>query len=77
MSVTIRLSLTGKKSQPVYRIVVCETRSKRDGKNSGVLGTYNPSLNPPKLDIDRKKLDDWVKKGAIISYGLAKLLKQN
>ena len=75
MSVTLRLSLVGKKGQPIYRIVACETRSKRDGKNADILGTYNPSFNPPRLVLDHKKLDDWVKKGAIISVGLQKLLK--
>lgn len=75
MSVTLRLSLTGKKGQPIYRIVAVETRSKRDGVNSEVLGFYNPSVKPPELKLDNKRFDVWVKNGAIISEGLRKILK--
>lgn len=76
MSVTIRLSLTGKKGQPIYRIVACETRSKRDGKYIDSLGFYDPNRTPPILKIDEKKLNEWQKNGAIVSVGLAKLLKK-
>lgn len=76
MSVSVRLSLIGRKGQPIYKIVVCETRSKRDGKYVESLGTYDPNVKPPKLSLDKKKLDEWVKKGAIVSQGLAKLLKE-
>ncbi len=74
MSTSIRLSLAGKKNQPVYRIVVSETRYKRDGKHLDFLGTYNPRATPPILNLDQKKLEDWVKRGAIISSGLHKIL---
>lgn len=77
MSVSVRLSLVGKKGQPLYRIMVCETRSKRNGKFSDLIGIYNPNVNPPALNIDRQKLDKWVKNGAIISAGLLKVLKEN
>ncbi len=75
MSVSIRLSVFGKKNFPIYRIVVSETRSKRNGKYLDLLGTYNPRVKPPILEIDRKKLEDWIKKGAIVSNGLSRLLK--
>lgn len=75
MSVTIRLSRFGKKSQPIYRVVVSETRYKRDGKFLDTLGNYNPNVQPPVIKIDGKRLADWVKKGAIISSGVRKILK--
>ena len=75
MSVTVRLSRIGKRGQPVYRVVVSETRYKRDGKFLDNLGTYNPNVNPPVIKIENKRLDEWVKKGAIISSGVRKLLK--
>lgn len=74
MSVTIRLSRVGKKNQPTYRILVCDTRSKRNGKFIDQLGCYNPNVKPSNLKIDHQKLDSWVKKGAIISGGLRKIL---
>ncbi len=76
MSVAIRLSLIGKKGQPVYRIVVCEKRSKRNGRFIDQLGHYDPNANPPVLKFDEKKLKGWQEKGAIASTGLAKLLKK-
>lgn len=74
MSITIRLSKLGKTNQPTYRILVCETRSKRNGKYIDQLGSYNPNVKPPDLKVNRQKLDSWVKKGAIISDGLRKIL---
>jgi len=76
MSVTVRLSLFGKKNYPVYRIVVAETRSKRNGPALDILGNYNPNLDPPSFNLDRKLLEEWIKKGAIVSSGLRKLLKK-
>ncbi len=76
MSVTIRLSMFGKRNQPIYRIVVAETRSKRDGYFLDQLGVYNPNVKPPILKLDREKFAAWQKKGAIISNGLSRLLKE-
>jgi len=76
MSVSIRLSLLGKKNHPFYRIVACTTRSKRDGQYLDILGTYDPGVKPPVLNLNHGKLEEWIKKGALISDGVRKLLKQ-
>ncbi len=60
----IRLKRTGKRGQPSYRIVVAEARSKRDGKYKEGLGHYNPLTNPATIKLDKKKYQDWLKKGA-------------
>jgi len=60
----IKLSRTGKKNQPSYRIVVAEARSKRDGRYVDCLGFYNPLTQPKTVHLDRKKYDDWLAKGA-------------
>ncbi|MGB9637523.1 MAG: 30S ribosomal protein S16 [Microgenomates group bacterium] len=75
MSTSIRLSVSGKKNHPIYRIIVSETRYKRDGKALDILGTYNPNLKPPLFKINQQKLEQWVSRGAIISAGLGRLLK--
>lgn len=77
MSVSLRLSIFGKRNRPIYRIVASETRYKRNGRSLDQLGAYNPNVNPPVFEIDRKKLNEWVKNGAIVSTGLYKLLKDN
>lgn len=62
--VKIRLTKTGRKNAPSYRIVVADARSPRDGKFIEVIGFYNPSHNPAQSKIDKKKYEEWVKKGA-------------
>lgn len=62
--VKIKLSRFGKRDYPVYRIVVSEARSKRDGKHVDMLGTYNPHLTPASITIDQQKYTNWLKKGA-------------
>jgi len=61
----IKLTRLGKKGMPYYRIIVAEARSKRDGKYIDLLGTYNPMVEPKKIELDTKKYQDWVTKGAI------------
>lgn len=75
MPATVRLMRFGKKGQPSYRIVVLDKRKKRDGAYIEKIGFYNPMVEPKILDIDNEKLKSWMLKGAIISEGMRKLLK--
>lgn len=72
MSVSIKLSRTGKKNNAYYRIIVAPTRSKRDGKNLGIIGNYNPRTKTHELD--QKLYDEWIKKGAMVTEGVKKVL---
>lgn len=67
----IRLSRTGKKHQPHYRIVVCELRSKRDGKTIANIGHWHPKED--KLTIDKKEYSAWLVKGARPTPAVQKL----
>ena len=60
----IRLSKFGAKNAPTYRVVVCEARSKRDGKNVDNQGFYDPTA-PKKFSYNKEKYNMWVKKGAV------------
>lgn len=71
----IRLSRTGKKHQPHYRIVVTEARSKRDGKNVDQIGHWHPEED--KLVVNRKLFEEWVAKGARPSDSVRKLLDKS
>src|SRR5438105_15717532 len=64
MSVKIRLRRIGAKKHPVYRLLVADTRSPRDGKFIETLGTYDPMTDPVKLNIDQEKVKSWLQKGA-------------
>jgi small subunit ribosomal protein S16 len=68
----IRLTRTGKKKQPNYRIVVQEHTAPIQGKFVEILGNYNPFTK--KITIDEKITTEWLKKGAKPSNTVAKLL---
>jgi len=68
----IKLSPRGKKHQRTFRIVVAECRSKNNGKFTDDLGFYTPATKV--LEIDKKKMDQWIKNGAQITLGVDKLL---
>ena len=64
MPVKIRLQRHGKKGKPFYWIVAADSRSKRDGRFLEKLGTYNPNVNPAKIDLDVDGSVAWLGKGA-------------
>lgn len=68
----IRLSRRGMTGKPQYRIVVLDSKKKRDGKALEILGFWNPSKNT--LECDRKKIDSWISKGAKLSTKVTSLL---
>ncbi len=75
MAVTLRLMKFGKKGYPTYRIVAIDKRKKRDGSYIEKIGVYNPMIEPANLEINNERLQYWQSKGAEISEGLRKLLK--
>jgi small subunit ribosomal protein S16 len=62
--VRIRLTRMGKKKQPFYRIVVVDSRRRRDGKYIESLGFYNPKVEPAVMSVDVEKAAEWILKGA-------------
>jgi len=70
----IRLRRVGKKKQPSYRVVVADVRSPRDGRFVDKVGFYNPLTDPPTVNIDQEKLQSWIKKGALPSESVGRLL---
>ena len=75
MAVKIRLSRTGKRNAPSYRIVAIDSRSPRDGQALEILGHYNPSGTPESLKIKKDRLEYWQSVGAQTSGAVEKLLK--
>ena len=76
MSLKIRLTRTGAKGDPHYRIVVADSRSPRDGRIVEQIGTYHPRLEKDKITIKEDKLKQWIGKGAKCSVTVASLLKE-
>ena len=61
---SIRMRRAGSKKRPYYRVVVAEGRDPREGAFQEILGTYNPRTKPAKVEIDRERLNHWIKQGA-------------
>lgn len=76
MAIKIKLTKIGKKNDPKYRIVIMEERSKRDGAYIDKIGFYDPVKNPHILEVDKEKLQSWIKKGATFTEGTRKLLSK-
>jgi len=75
MAVKIRLTRVGSKKNPIYRVVVADSRSPRDGKFIEIVGRYNPQTQPSTIEIDEAKVKDWISKGAQPTDSVQKLLK--
>ena len=60
----IRLRRAGAKGRPLYRVVVTEAKSPREGRFVEVLGHYDPRTKPETLVVDRERLAHWIAKGA-------------
>ena len=75
MAARIRLARVGSKKNPIYRIVVADARSPRDGKFIEIVGQYNPQTDPSTINFDEERVRDWIGKGAQPSDSVKRLLK--
>jgi small subunit ribosomal protein S16 len=75
MAVKIRLTRVGSKKNPIYRVVVADSRSPRDGRFIEIVGRYNPQTEPSTIELNETKIKDWVAKGAQPTEPVAKLMK--
>ena len=73
MATVIRLTKMGRKKKPFYRIVVTDSRKKRDGGWIESLGYYNPLVETALVKYDAQRLEYWKNVGAKMSERVAKL----
>ena len=74
--IKIRLARTGKRNAPAFRLVVADSRAKRDGKIIEKIGFYDPKTKPVTLKYDQKRLASWLSQGAQMTETVKKLIKQ-
>ena len=74
MAVRMRLTRVGSTKNPVYRIVVVDSRARRDGRAIETIGQYNPRVQPSLIEIDEQKAKKWLGEGAQPSRTVKKLL---
>ena len=73
--VKIRLTRLGSKKKPFYRVIVADSRVRRDGPFLEILGTYNPLTDPSEIKIDADRARHWLGVGAQPTSTAQKLLK--
>ncbi|MCB5182379.1 30S ribosomal protein S16 [Streptomyces antimicrobicus] len=75
MAVKIKLKRLGKIRQPHYRVVVADSRTRRDGRAIEEIGLYHPTYNPSRIEIDSERAQYWLSVGAQPTEPVLALLK--
>ncbi|HLC14608.1 MAG TPA: 30S ribosomal protein S16 [Thermodesulfovibrionia bacterium] len=73
--VKIRLTRMGARKKPFYRVIISDSRARRDGPFLEIIGTYNPLKNPSEVRINMERAKHWIQKGAQPTQIVKKLLK--
>jgi len=76
MAVSIRLRREGNRNNPVYRVVVADSRSPRDGKFIELIGTYDPKKATDNSSINIERAEYWLGVGARPSDTVASIIKK-
>ena len=66
----------GSRKNPIWRIVVADRRSPRDGRTIETIGHYNPQTDPSVIEIDEERAQHWLDHGAQPSHTVATLLRK-
>jgi small subunit ribosomal protein S16 len=75
--VAIRLRRAGSKKRPFFRVVVTDSRAARDSSFVEILGHYNPRSKPAVVDVNRERVDFWIKRGAQPSDSVRTLMARH
>jgi small subunit ribosomal protein S16 len=75
MSVRLRLTRVGGKKDPIWRVVVADQRSPRDGRVIETVGRYNPQTEPSTVSLDEERVRTWLARGAQPTGTVRKLLR--
>lgn len=76
MALKIRLTKVGSVHQPLYRVVVAEARSRRDGAAVENLGTYRPGDKGSPIKVNLERVDYWLSKGALPTDTMHAMIKR-
>jgi len=75
VAVKIKLKRLGKIRQPHYRIVVADSRTRRDGRAIEEIGLYHPTYNPSRIEVDSERAQYWLSVGAQPTEPVLAILK--
>ena len=75
MAVRVRLTRVGSKKNPIWRVVVADQRSPRDGRVIETIGRYNAQVEPSEIVLDEDRLKHWLARGAQPSGTVKNLMR--
>ncbi|MCX6389822.1 MAG: 30S ribosomal protein S16 [Actinomycetes bacterium] len=75
MSVRLRLTRVGSHKNPVWRVVVADQRSPRDGRIIETVGRYNAQTEPSTISLDEDRIREWMAKGAQPTATVRRLMR--
>ena len=75
MAVRLRLTRVGGKKDPIWRVVVADQRSPRDGRFIETVGQYNAQTQPSTIVLKEDRIREWLSQGAQPTAQVRKLLK--
>ena len=76
MALKIRLTKVGSVHQPIYRVVVAEARSRRDGAAVEMIGTYRPGDKGNPINLKMERVEYWLSKGALPTNTMHAMIKK-
>jgi small subunit ribosomal protein S16 len=74
--VKIRLTRMGAHKRPFYRVIVADSRARRDGPFIEIIGYYDPMKDPSEIKIDAEKAKNWLQRGAQPTDSVKKLFQR-
>lgn len=75
MAVSIRLTRGGAAKKPFYRVVVTDSRAKRDGRFIEIVGHFDPKFRPESITLNMDRIKAWVANGGTLTPAVKKLIK--
>jgi small subunit ribosomal protein S16 len=75
VAVRVRLTRVGSNKNPIWRVVVADQRSPRDGRVIETIGRYNAQVDPSDIELDEERLRHWLERGAQPTNTVKKLMK--
>ncbi len=75
MAVRLRLTRVGGKKDPIWRVVVADQRSPRDGRVIEIVGQYNAQTEPSTIVLNSERIEAWLAKGAQPTPTVRKLMR--
>jgi len=75
VSVRVRLTRVGSRKNPIWRVVVADQRSPRDGRVIETIGRYNAQTDPSQIELDEERLRHWLERGAQPTETVRRLMR--